>query len=121
MSKKTRKTSLSAGINSSILPCTSRSLFGVDRKAPKGFRPIPLIQAMMEFAGPLMEYVDDGTLKEPNEALQIGTQIWNFRLPKVPASQKKVRVEIVTQIHSTLPLDMQEAEECFERMLERTS
>ncbi len=103
------------------MPFTSGSLFGVDRNAPKGFRPIPMIQAMMEFAGPIMEYVEDGTLKDPNEALQIGTQIWNFTLPKVPASQKKGRVEIVTQIHSTLPLDMQEAEEFFERMLERKS
>jgi len=93
--------------------------FGGSSKAPKGFRPIPMIQAMMEFAEPIMEYVENGTVKDPNDALQIGTQIWNSTLPKVPVSQKKTRAEIVKQIHTTLKLETQEAEEFFDRMIER--
>lgn len=126
MGKKKRKNSLLARIKNTLkqwtqptMPFTSGSPFGVDRKAPKGFRPLPMIQAMVEFAEPIMEYVENGTLKDPNAALQIGMQIWNFTLPKVPTSQKQSRTEIVKQIHNTLPLNMQETEEFFDRMLER--
>ena len=66
---------------------------------PKGFRPIPMMQAMLEFARPVMEFIENGTAKDPNDALQIGQQIWNFTLPKVPVAAKKSQSEIVEHLH----------------------
>lgn len=100
------------------LPFMGGSPFG-GSKPPKGFRPIPMMQAALEFAAPIMEFVEDGTVKDPNDALQIGMHIWNFTLPKVPVSQKKSRAEIAKQISTTLRMDTQEAEEFFDRMVER--
>ena len=134
MSKKRREKKLLARIKARLnkrkqrqpespsqpaMPFMGGSPFGGDREAPKGFRPIPMTQAMMEFAGPIMEYGNHGTVKNPNDALQIGMQIWNFTLPKVPVSQKKSRAEVVEQIRAILKLDTQEAEEFFDRMVER--
>jgi hypothetical protein len=44
--------------------------FGGEPEAPKGFRPISTTQAMMEYAAPIMAYVEDGTVADPNDALQ---------------------------------------------------
>jgi hypothetical protein len=44
--------------------------FGGEPEAPKGFRPVSTTQAMMEYAAPIMAYVEDGTVADPNDALQ---------------------------------------------------
>ena len=93
--------------------------FGRVPEVPKGFRPIPMTQAMLEYAAPIMAYVEDGTVQGPNDALQIGMQLWNFTLPKVPVSQKPSRRAIVGNIRTTLQLDREEAEAFFARMIER--
>src|SRR5690349_20531429 len=62
--------------------------FGGEPDVPPGFRPISMTQAILESAAPLMAYVEDGTVQDPNEALQIGMQLWNFTLPKAPVSEK---------------------------------
>src|SRR5688572_30598814 len=62
--------------------------FGSAPDVPKGFRPISMTQAMIEYAAPIMAYVEDGTVQDPNDALQIGVQLWNFTLPKVPVPQR---------------------------------
>jgi hypothetical protein len=101
------------------MPFPGGMLFGGAPDAPQGFRPIPMTQAMMEFAAPIMAYVENGTVQDPNDALQIGMQLWNCTLPKAPVAVKKSRTEIVNQIRTTLQLDRQEAEAFFDRMIER--
>ena len=56
--------------------------FGSAPEVPQGFRPMSMTQAMLEYAAPLMAYVEDGTVQDPNDALQIGVQLWNITLPK---------------------------------------
>ena len=51
----------------------SRFPFGDEPEAPPGFRALPMMQAMLEFAAPLMAYVEQGTIQDPNDALQIAT------------------------------------------------
>jgi hypothetical protein len=92
--------------------------FGGEADVPPGFRPMSMTQAMLEYAAPLMAYVEDGMVQDPNEALQIGMQLWNFTLPKVPVSQKLSRTAIVDNIRTTLQLDRQEAEAFCDRMIE---
>jgi hypothetical protein len=87
--------------------------------APPGFRPLSMTQAMLEFAAPLMDYVEQGTIQDPNAALQIGMQLWNFTLPHVPVAQRPSRATLVDTIQTTLQVDRQAAEAFFERMLAR--
>jgi hypothetical protein len=78
-----------------------------------------MTQALLEFAAPLMDYVEQGTIQDPNAALQIGMQLWNYTLPTVPVAQQPSRTAIVDTIQATLQLDRQEADAFFERMLAR--
>jgi len=93
--------------------------FGDAPDVPQGFRPIPMTQAMMEFAAPIMAYVDNGTVQDPNDALQIGMQLWNSTLPNAPVAMKQSRTEIVDHIRTTLQMDRQEADAFFDRMIAR--
>ncbi len=101
------------------LPFLGGMPFGGEPEVPTGFRPISTTQAMMEFAAPIMAYVDNGTVQDPNDALQIGLQLWNSTLPEVPVAVRQSRREIVAQIETTLEMDRQEAEAFFDEMIER--
>src|SRR6266705_1378287 len=50
--------------------------------APQGFRPLSMTQAMLEYAAPIMASVEDGTVQDPNDALQFGLLLWNSTLPE---------------------------------------
>ena len=93
--------------------------FGGAPDIPTGFRPISMTQAIMEFAAPIMAYVENGTVQDPNDALQVGMLLWNSTLPEAPVAVRQSRREIVTQIETTLQLDRQEADAFYDRMIER--
>jgi hypothetical protein len=93
--------------------------FGDEPDAPKGFRPISTTQAMMEYAAPIMAYVNDGMVADLNDALQVGLLLWNSTLPEVPVAMRQSRREIVAQIETTLQMDRQEADAFYDEMIER--
>ena len=93
--------------------------FGDPPGVPQGFRPITLTQAMLEFAAPIMTYVEDGTVQDPNDALQISLRLWNSTLPEVPVAVRKSRREVVAQIETALQMERQEADAFFDEMIER--
>jgi hypothetical protein len=93
--------------------------FGGEPEAPKGFRPVSTTQAMMEYAAPIMAYVEDGTVADPNDALQVGLLLWNHTLPEVPVAMRQSRREIVAQIETTLHMDREGAEAFCDEMIER--
>jgi hypothetical protein len=72
--------------------------FGGAPDAPTGFRPVSTTQAMIEYAAPLMAYVEDGTVADPNDAFQVGVLLWNSTLPDVPVPMRQSRGEIITHI-----------------------
>ena len=78
-----------------------------------------MTQAMLEYAAPLMAYVEDGTVQDPNDALQVGLLLWNNTLPEAPVAVRQSRRAIVTQIETTLQMDREEAEAFFDHMIER--
>ena len=41
-----------------------------------------MTQAMLEYAAPIMAYVEDGTVQDPNDALQVGLRCGIARCPK---------------------------------------
>ena len=55
----------------------------------------------MEYVAPIMAYVEDGTVADPNDALQVGLLLWNSTLPKVPVATRQARSEIVAHIETT--------------------
>jgi hypothetical protein len=93
--------------------------FGGEPDAPKGFRPISTTQAMMEYVAPIMAYVEEGTVADPNDALQVGLLLWNSTLPEIPVTMRQARSEIVAQIETTLEMDRQDADAFYEEMIER--
>src|SRR5262252_5017617 len=93
--------------------------FGDEPDVPQGFRPVSMTQALLEYAAPLMAYVEDGTVQDPNEALQVGLLLWNSTLPEAPVAVRQSRRAIVTQIETTLQMDREEAEAFFDHMIER--
>jgi len=68
------------------MPFLGNLLFDRELEPPKGFRPLSTTQAMMEYVAPIMAYVEDGTVADPNDALQVGLLLWNSTLPEVPRS-----------------------------------
>jgi len=78
-----------------------------------------MTQAMIEFAAPIMAYVEDGTVQDPNDALQIGLRLWNSTLPEVPIAVRRSRREVVAQIETALQMERQEADAFFDEMIER--
>ena len=83
--------------------------FGGEPDAPNGFRPISTTQAMLEYAAPIMAYVENGTVADPNDALQVGLLLWNSTLPAVPVAMRQARSAIVAHIETTLQMDRQDA------------
>jgi len=73
----------------------------------------------MEYAAPIMAYVEDGTVGNMNDALQVGLLLWNQTLPEVPEAMRQSRGEIVTQIETTLQMNRQEADAFYDQMIER--
>ena len=76
-------------------------------------------QAMIEYAVPLMAYVEDGTVADPNDAFQVGVLLWNSTLPDVPVPMRQSRGEIITHIETTLHMNRQAAEAFYEEMIAR--
>ena len=59
-----------------------------------------MTQAMLEFAAPLMDYVEGGH-PGSNAALQIGMQLLNYTLPTIPMAQRPSRPAMVDTIQTT--------------------
>ena len=49
-----------------------------DIQAPSGFRVVSYSQAMMEYAGPVLEASESQDINELNERMQIAMKIWNY-------------------------------------------
>jgi hypothetical protein len=117
--KRQQRRSRSASPPSIPLPFLGGMPFGSEPDAPQGFRPVSTTQAMMEYAAPIMAYVEDGTVADLNDALQVGVLLWNSTLPEVPVPMRQSRGEIVAHIETILHMKRQEAEAFYDEMIER--
>jgi hypothetical protein len=117
--KRQQRRSRSSSPPSRPFPFLGGMPFGGEPDAPNGFRPISTTQAMLEYAAPIMAYVENGTVADPNDALQVGLLLWNSTLPAVPVAMRQARSAIVAQIETTLQMDRQEAEAFYDKMIER--
>lgn len=86
---------------------------------PDGFRAVSMSQGIIEYAKPIMNFVENGVLKDINDALQIAMPLWNFNLSRELGDSKFNRQDILREIGKALKLNTQESLELFEMMIQR--
>ena len=97
------------------------NLLAPNIEPPDGFLAISASQAIMEYAGPLMEMVSEPEdIVKANEIFQIAPAIWNYTLnDNLKKKEKTSKAETLTLIHKKLGLDINKADEFFSMMVER--
>ena len=90
-----------------------------DIEAPEGFRAVSMSHAMMEYAKPVMKYVDDGTVSAPNVAMLIVQSLWNYSIHSDNENSDKIKNDILRLIRSALHLNKKESVELFKEMVQR--
>lgn len=87
--------------------------------APTGFRALSMSQAMMEYAKPIMDFVEKGIVKDPNDAFQLATPLWNYNIAQKHHNFEINKRDTIKQIGKTLKLNVQESTEFFDMMIQR--
>jgi hypothetical protein len=87
--------------------------------APEGFRSIPMSQAIMEYAKPLLEFAKDEE-DAFNDTLQIGMLIWNYSISvEEGKGDKKIENKILKSLSSAYSLKKDEAITLLTKMTDR--
>ena len=87
---------------------------------PPGFRAVSMSQGMVEYAKPLMDYVEKGIVKDPNDAFQLAMPLWNYDISMEQGDFKINKKDIIIkQIEKTLKLNAQDSAELFDMMIQR--
>ena len=87
--------------------------------APAGFRAVSMSQGMVEYARPIMEFVESGGGHDLNEAFQLVVPLWNYAIPKKTVNYVDNKKDILEKIGKTLKLNTQESSELFDMMIQR--
>ncbi len=87
--------------------------------APSGFRKVSMSEAVLTYARPFMEYVEKGTIEDPNIALQLSMMLWNYTQSDGPNILDKEKKNIIKLIKKALQFTTQQALELFDMMIER--
>ncbi|NOX88566.1 MAG: hypothetical protein GXO77_06040 [Calditrichaeota bacterium] len=67
----------------------------------------------------MLEFVEKGAVKDPNDAFQLLIPLWNYGLSQKPEGAKEDKNMIINEIRKTLKLNEQEAEEFLDFMIKR--
>ena len=131
VSKTTRKSTskkppqkalkLTKSVNSSEnIPFPSNLSFA-DIAPPDGFRAVSISQAIMEYAGPLMDMAPEPEdIVKINEVVQIATTIWNYTLnDTLKKKDKESKVDILALMQKALGLDVGKSNDLLSTMVER--
>ena len=89
--------------------------------APEGYRAVSISTAMMEYAKPVVEFVEEGVIEDLNEALQIASSIWNYSNDLERSDNKANLEELELEITEVLKLGKKEARQFVNMMVERKS
>ncbi len=90
-----------------------------DMGAPEGFRSIPMAQATMEYAKPLIECAERSGC-DFNDALQAGMLLWNYATDVEQGEENKdIKETILKALRKTLKFNHSEANEMFDKMVQR--
>lgn len=106
-------------------PKSIRNVQFVERPAiseidtPSGCRAVSLSQGMMEYAKPLMNYVEKGVIKDPNDAFELAMTLWNYDISLEQGDVKINKKDVIKQLEKTLKINSQGSAEFFEMMIQR--
>jgi hypothetical protein len=91
-----------------------------DINAPEGFRAVSISQALVEFGKPLMEDAGDDP-DALNEVFGISNAVWNYDIleREDPGEAEEIKSKIVRTIEGIMGIGATEAEELFQKMIER--
>ena len=90
-----------------------------DIEVPPGFRAVAMSHAMMAYIEPIMDFVEKGVIKDPNDALQLAMPLWNYTNRPEQDDNMRLREEIVSLIGKALKFEVHEASEFFDYMIKR--
>lgn len=90
-----------------------------ETNVPDGFRAVSTSNAIMEYAKPVMEFVERGIVKDPNDAFQIVLPLWNFSIDQYQNNPEKTKKDTIKTIGKTFQLNLQDSTEFFENMVQR--
>lgn len=87
--------------------------------APEGFRSISMSQAMLEYAKPLMKFLEDSE-EGYNEVMQLSMLLWNYSISVERSNEdNRSKKAILQALEMTLGLDKNGAQALFTKMIER--
>ena len=86
---------------------------------PPGYRAVSTSQAMIEYAKPLLDFVEKGIAEDPNDIFQLSMLLWNYDISLKQGDLKINKNDIILQIEQVLKYNSQESAEIFEMMTER--
>lgn len=86
---------------------------------PPGFREVSISQGMVEYAKPLMDYVEKDIVKDPNDAYQLAMLLWNYNISLEQGDFKINKKDVIKQIEEKLKLNAQDSAEFFDMMIQR--
>jgi len=86
---------------------------------PPGFRAVSMSQGLVEYAKPLMDYVEKGIIKDPNDAFQLALPLWNYDISLEQGNFKINKKDVIKQIIKALKLNAQDSAEFFDMMIQR--
>jgi len=126
IAKRKAQTKLKKQMKAKIKPRRSVSNIDfMDRPAisamdtPPGFRAVSMNQGMVEYAKPVMDYIEKDIVKDPNDALQLAMLLWNYDIHLERSDFKINKKDAIKQIEKTLKLNAQEAAEFCDMMVQR--
>jgi len=89
---------------------------------PPGFRVVSFSQAMMEYAGPILEASESEDINALNQRMQIASTLWNYSIAsELLSGPRPSKKDIINKIGKVLKIGHQEAAEFFNEMIERKS
>lgn len=87
---------------------------------PKGFRPVSITQAILEYSKPFDEKLGEKTEDNFKLVMDLGMNMWNFTEARISYEEKSVlKVKIILSLVNNLKMKKNEANDFFDKMVER--
>ena len=88
-------------------------------EAPPGFRTVSMSQGLLEYARPLLDFVDKGIVKYPDDIIQFAMFLWNYDISVERGDVTVDKQDMIKQFQKTLKISAEECIEFFEMMIQR--
>lgn len=90
-----------------------------DITPPPGYRAVSFSHALLEYAKPVLEFVEDSSVDEVNQAYQIAMLLWNYTIDHDREKNSKDYEDLSMIVANELNINHQEALKFMDTMLER--